>query len=157
MVRRVREGRNARTTSSRQRSKDSLAEIVLILTIRRLALSGVPALVDLLGVGFNLTEETSDKHLERRWVGVRMLRVMIDDGSNSLPQVASHSGAGGERDEAAIKGTSPRIIPQQLLEGLDAEALPSVGSVGVRGVHGLEEGQADGVVRTSIKQLTAAW
>ena len=34
--------------------------------------------------------------------------------------------------------------------------LPSVGSVGVRGVHGLEEGQADGVVRTSIKQLTAA-
>ena len=45
----------------------------------------------------------------------------------------------------------------KLLDGTDAKALPSVGSVGVRGVHGLEDGQADRVVRTSIKQLTAAW
>jgi len=50
-----------------------------------------------------------------------------------------------------------RFVPQQLLDGTDAEAPPSVGSVGVRVVHGLEEGHADGVVRTSINQLTAAW
>ena len=50
-----------------------------------------------------------------------------------------------------------RIVSQQLLDRTDAEALPSVGSVGVRVVHGLEEGHADGVVRTSINQLTAAW